>query len=197
MSEGKNSISVSFTHMSEDVIMPSDQLKYRKGLKFFILFFYIFFGLVWLLILFAAGLGDSDTWIAFGVLFGIPTLIALVSRWKLFPWIEIDRKEGVIKCWSNNRKNRLVGSCRKDFFSVGYGKVLYNPKGGGSCYEINIIYTDQKTKRYIHLFSLFDKTENSVICALTKSVEQFLNDFLNGKEIKPHNREYRFELPHR
>jgi len=190
-------VSVSFVHISDDVIIPSNQLKYNNGLKFSCIFTYGFFGIIWFLILFATGPTSSFTWKAAGVLLGIATISELLNRWILFPWIEIDRKGGVINCWKNNKKRKLLSSYRKEEIKVTYGKILYNYKGGGSSYWLFVINVSEKKSRRLLLFSLPDKISEPQARAFTESVENFLKYFLSGKEIKPRNREYRFEIPHR
>jgi hypothetical protein len=196
MSGGKNSISVSFTHISEDVIMPSDQMKYKNGLKFSCIFTYGFLGIIWLLILFAAGFRNSDTWVAFVVLFGIATISELFSRWKLYHWIEIDRNDGTIKSWSNNKKKNRPVCIKRENVKAFYAKVKMGGRYSASTYTIYLAdNTAHKNTKALTLFILHDKTEEPQARTLTVSVEKFLKDYLNGKEIRPCNQEYRFDLP--
>jgi len=187
MSQSTQDVAVSFTRISDDVIVPSDLLKWKNNRKSYFRFIIIAFTIIpTALVLFL----QTKLFISLFIFF-IFCLIATLFLTMNIHWIEINRKQGAINCWTNYRKKKQLPSIRisdADFF---YQKV-----GRGNAYATSVFAIFVKTstcgKTVEHeLHSFPDKTDEIIVKALTKRVSHFINDFMQYKELKPVNKEYR------
>jgi hypothetical protein len=187
-----NTVSVSFTQISKDAIVPG-KFDPANKVPIIVAVLYLIFSSLWLIIENPWQGPSFFTLITLMVFLAIPTFLVVI----LFnaEWFEINRKDGAINRWSNSRKKKQLTPIRKDNLQVFCSKVTTSAKYGTRQYKIFIGDITEKDKKEHSLFTLPKETEEVVAQALTKSVEKFLRDFLDEKDIKSQNNEYKFSIP--
>ena len=189
MSAGKREpVTVSFTHISEDVIVPSDLIKWKTNRKKFFGFVLLAFtALPATLVLFLQPDGFVPLF-----LFAISYLFASLFLTTKLKWIEIDRKHHVINSWTNSKKKRQLPPIKIEDAEIFHKKV-----GRGNAYATSVFKifvkasVDGKTIEHV-LHHFPDKTDGGIVSSLTSEVSCFINDFLNGKPVKPVDNRYVF-----
>lgn len=196
---------IGFTRVNEDVIVPSWMIEFNETyelnrkhpfkshsiLIWFLMGFWLFTTL-----LSPAAFRFEMSIISAAILLSIGFLWYLSD---LIPpqWLEINRKDGLITCWSSKKKKKLIVQAHIDqlaFKSV-RRKASTNGKLGRIEYRylICLEYDDNRKKKlFFDLFDLFEDGKRSdeipaegfsVAWSLTQSIEQFVRKFMQGEPV--------------
>jgi hypothetical protein len=193
---------IGFTRVSEDVLVPSWMLEFSEAFERsnkhpFKSNTPIWYGLAifWLLL----------TILDFslnGILVNTGIIMVLATGWYLVAmvpskWLEINRKDGFITCWTSKKKKKLIAQAHIDqlaFKSV-RRKISTNGRLGRIEYRylICLEYNDNRKKKlFADLFDLFEDGKRSdeipaegfsVAWSLTQSIEQFVRKFMQGEPV--------------
>jgi hypothetical protein len=196
---------IGFTRVSEDVLVPSWMVEFTKSYELYrknpfkrnrILIWFLL--VMWLLLTiaspakfrFEAGIFAAGMLSLIGIIWHLSMLIPP-------QWLEIDRKDGLITCWSSKKKKKVIAQAHIDqlaFKSV-RRKVSTNGKLGRIEYRylICLEYNDNRKKNlFFDLFDLFEDGKRwdeitaegfSVAWSLTQSIEQFVRKFMQGEPV--------------
>jgi hypothetical protein len=196
---------IGFTRVSEDVLVPSWMVDFTKSYEFdrkhpikshsILIWFLAGFWLLSTLLSPAAFRFEMSIIIA-AILMTIGFLWYLSD---LIPpqWLEFNRKDGLITCWSSKKKKKVIVQAHIDqlaFKSV-RRKVSTNSSLGRIEYRylICLEYNDNRKKKlFFDLFDLFEDGKRwdeipaegfSVAWSLTQSIEQFVRKFMQGEPV--------------
>jgi hypothetical protein len=130
MSAGKREpVTVSFTHISEDVIIPSDLVKWKANRKNFFGFIMLAFTILpATIVIFLRPAGSVSFF-----LFAISYLFASLFLTTKIKWIEIDRKNRVINSWTNSDKKKQLPPIKIEEAEIFHKKV-----GRGNAYATSV-----------------------------------------------------------
>ncbi len=191
--EHREPVTVSFTHISEDVIVPSDKIKGLKGKKSIYTSFFLFFGACWIAMVIAEGLQGVGIFITLPILMIIAYLMAKGTT--NVRWIEIERKQGAINSWTNSKKKKQLPPIKKENVELFYQKVSTGNRYGTRVFKI-FVKGAVNGKIIEHVLYIFpDKTDEQIVKALTAEVSHFIHNFLDGKPVQTDNQEYKFVRP--
>jgi hypothetical protein len=135
MSAGqRESVTVSFTHISEDVIVPSDNIGESKFIRNSIITIGFVLLLVWL---FASQPWQTiSLWDILSAGFFLFIFLLSVLVLTKQEWYEVDRKLGRINRWSNKRKNKELPPMQPSGLTCKAIKQISGGKTGMSYYHI-------------------------------------------------------------
>ncbi len=192
--EHREPVTVSFTHISEDVIVPSGDIKCLKNKKTIYAVFFILFGACWIAMVIAeGGLQDVGIFITLPILM---TIAYLIAKGTANPrWIEIDRKQGAFNSWTNSKKKKHLPPIKKNDAEIFYQKVSRGNKYYTMVFTIFVKGSVNGKTIEHELYTFPDKTDELIVKALTADVSRFIHNFLDGKPVKTDNQEYKFVRP--
>jgi hypothetical protein len=199
-------MSVSFTKINEDVIVPTWRAELNEKIKFWdykavwgVLF------LLWLVGVISGKFGIYEVFFSttFVLLLGLGYYFSQKIPTK---WIELNRKDGFVYVWSSRKKRKLVGKRHSDDIDIRYSKKWgsgYKNMPAGADYCIDLYGRSGKKKYAIEidgkrevpfctLFHLLTTqtfnhknydaaTEGRIV---KDNVEVFVRDFFAGKPVQ-------------
>jgi hypothetical protein len=196
---------IGFTRVNDDVLVPSWMVEFNESfersrkhpIKSQRILLWFLLGM-WLLLTIASPSKFRFEASIFAA--GFLTLIGII--WYLFDlippvWLEMNRKNGLITCWSSKKKKKLIAQAHVDnlaFKSV-RRKVSTNSRLGRIEYRyiISLEYNDNRKKKlFFDLFDLFEDGKRwdkisaegfTVAWSLTQSIEQFVRQFMQGEPV--------------
>jgi len=201
-------VSVGFTKISDDVIVPAWRMKKGEGFSFReTKFIWWILGAIWLLLIFIYGF--DGIFISAFILGVLGLSFYLIMRYPE-KWIEFNRKDGFVAVWASRKKRRLIGRWHIDQVAIRMNRrwISSGPKGQTSehRYLIELFDNDPAMKNtpfwkfdnhpqkkgvpFFVLFDLFgdphsftEESDYALAWAITHQIEKFVRDFMAGKPI--------------
>jgi hypothetical protein len=206
--KNKRTIEVSFTKISEDVIVPTWRNNGGDGFSFKdTRFIWTILGVIWILFFFIFGRDGLPVTALILIAIGLSYYFIMRHPEK---WIELNRKDSFISVWTSRRKRKLIGRWHIDLVAIKMNRrwVASSPRCGENRYLIELFdsnpqmtntpfwkFDNNPKKRGVPFFVLFDlfgdphpfaeESDYALAFALSNKIETFVRDFLSGKTIAP------------
>jgi hypothetical protein len=199
-------VEVSFTKISDDVLVPSHQFELKDGMSLRMFkWFWWGLGIAWIIFLLFF-LQDGIKGIVFVTLFFSVIGISFSIVMKLpYGWIELNRKEGTVTVWTSAKKRKRVAKGNFTDFRVDWANryVQTSRYSAERRYSLGLYPLHEKKKysktlvdgkQEVPFCFLYDMAKNDTkrippasdaefVEKLTLKTAAFLNDFFAGKPL--------------
>jgi hypothetical protein len=184
-------VTISFTQISEGVIIPSSQIPDPAETKKLVQIMGILVLITWIITIpfLPQSFFLEFTFFTIIFLIVICLFMILVSKVVHKPWIEFDKNIGKVIIWKNPKKSRKIGEYPIEQVKFDVGK---SSNEDSSWFNMTMIVYNKKRKQKYVLFEFYDlesfpsgHENKSVAKGLVFIVEKFIIDFLSGATIQP------------